>query len=203
MTTTDTERISDFVLGVIRDMLNMPLPDTTSPDTPLGAGGLELESLSYVELSVHIEREFGIQFSDEAVDGFATATLGELVSDIRTRTAGADADTGTGTGTDTGAPRPSAESAEAAPAGVPSLLDVKRLLALSQIIPVADPESIADDEPVVLDSLTLVWFQYQLNEQHGIELDIDHAAVDELTSVTAIHAYLRDALTAPTEAVGR
>ncbi|NUV71821.1 MULTISPECIES: acyl carrier protein [unclassified Streptomyces] len=197
MTTTDTERISDFVLGAIRDMLNMPLPDTTSPDTPLGAGGLELESLSYVELSVHIEREFGIQFSDEAVDGFATATLGELVSDIRTRTAEADADTGTGT------PGPSAESAAAAPAGVPSLFDVKRLLALSQIIPVADPESIADDEPVVLDSLTLVWFQYQLNEQHGIELDIDHAAVEELTSVTAIHAHLRDALTAPTEAVGR
>ncbi|MGW8984355.1 acyl carrier protein [Streptomyces parvus] len=197
MTTTDTERISDFVLGAIRDMLNMPLPDTTSPDTPLGAGGLELESLSYVELSVHIEREFGIQFSDEAVDGFATATLGELVSDIRTRTAEADADT------DTGTSGPSAESAAAAPAGVPSLFDVKRLLALSQIIPVADPESIADDEPVVLDSLTLVWFQYQLNEQHGIELDIDHAAVEELTSVTAIHAYLRDALTAPTEAVGR
>ncbi|MYV64274.1 hypothetical protein GTW37_39340, partial [Streptomyces sp. SID4931] len=69
---------------------------------PVGAGGLELESLSYVELSVHIEREFGIQFSDEAVDGFATATLGELVSDIRTRTAGADADTDTGT--DTGPP---------------------------------------------------------------------------------------------------
>ncbi|MEV8535746.1 acyl carrier protein [Streptomyces sp. NPDC051211] len=195
MTTADTvhpERITDFVLGVIRDMLNMPLPPTTSPATPLGPGGLELESLSFVELSVHLEREFDIQFSDEAVDGLVTMTLGELVSEIRARTAGR------GDGT------PAAAEAEAL-----SLLDVKRLLTLSQIIPVADPEALADDEPVVLDSLTLVWFQYQLNEQHGIELDIDHSAVAELTSVTAIHAYLRDAVTAQTahtaqtEAVGR
>lgn len=195
MTTTDTERISDFVLGVIRDMLNMPLPPTTSLDTPLGAGGLELESLSYVELSVHIEREFNIQFSDEAVDGLANITLGELVSDILTRTAGTHA--GTGAPTAPGTP------VEAADAGVLSLLDVKRLLSLSQILPVADAQSIADDEPVVLDSLTLVWFQYQLNEQHGIELEIDHEAVTVLTSVTAIHAYLRDVLTTPTEAAGR
>lgn len=195
MTTTDTERISDFVLGVIRDMLNMPLPPTTSLDTPLGSGGLELESLSYVELSVHIEREFNIQFSDEAVDGLATTTLGELVSDILTRTAGTHAATDD--------PTAPAVPVEAADAGVLSLLDVKRLLTLSQILPVTDAQSIADDEPVVLDSLTLVWFQYQLNEQHGIELEIDHAAVTDLTSVTAIHAYLRDALTAPPEAAGR
>ncbi|WP_336320948.1 acyl carrier protein [Streptomyces lavendofoliae] len=193
MTTTDTEHISDFVLSAVRDMLNMPLPPATSPDTPLGVGGLELESLSYVELSVHIEREFGIQFSDEAVDGLANMTLGELVADIRTRMAGGAFDTGA----------PGHPAGATGAARVPSLLDVKRLLALSQVIPVADPESLADDEPVVLDSLTLVWFQYQLNEQHGIDLDIDHTAIAELTSVTAIHSYLRAALTAPNEAVRR
>ena len=79
MTTVDTHRITDFVLGVIRDMLNMPLPPTISPATPLGADGLELESLSFVELTVHVEREYGIQVDDETVDGFAHTTLGELV----------------------------------------------------------------------------------------------------------------------------
>lgn len=181
MTTVDTHRITDFVLGVIRDMLNMPLPPAISPATPLGAGGLELESLSFVELTVHVEREYGIQFDDETVDGFAHTTLGELVDGIRARMAdeAPDADTPVGPP----APSPGPESL--------SLREVKRLLALSQIIPAADPDDIADDADVVLDSLTVVWFLYQLKEQHGIELEIDHTQAADITSVSALHHFLR------------
>ncbi|MER6916683.1 acyl carrier protein [Streptomyces sp. NPDC000594] len=190
VTTAETDRTTDFVLGVIRDMLNMPLPRDVSPATPLGAGGLELESLSLVELTVHVEREYAIQFSDEAVDGLATMTLGELVGDIGARRGGA-------TGTDPSA----AAGADAGPGAVagaggtdPAALtldDVKRLLALSQIIPAERPETIADDEEIVLDSLTLVWFLYQLGEQHGIDLEIDHAQAAVLTTVAALHSFLQ------------
>ncbi|MGK5693435.1 acyl carrier protein [Streptomyces sp. URMC 128] len=180
MTTVDTHRITDFVLGVIRDILNMPLPPAISPATPLGAGGLELESLSFVELTVHVEREYGIQFDDETVDRFAHTTLGELVDGIRARMA----DEAPAADTPSGPPAPS-------PADSLSLRDVKRLLALSQIIPAADPDDIADDADVVLDSLTVVWFLYQLKEQHGIELEIDHTQAADITSVGALHHFLR------------
>lgn len=183
MTTVDTQRITDFVLGVIRDMLNMPLPPEISPATPLGAGGLELESLSFVELTVHVEREYGIHFDDETVDRFAHMTLGELVDGIRARAA----DEAPAADTPAGPPEP-------APSAGPdslSLRDVKRLLALSQIIPAADPDDIADDADVVLDSLTVVWFLYQLKEQHGIELEIDPAQAADITSVSALHHFLR------------
>lgn len=184
MTTVDTHRITDFVLGVIRDMLNMPLPPTISPATPLGADGLELESLSFVELTVHVEREYGIQVDDETVDGFAHTTLGELVDGIRARIAD--------TAPAAASPEPESEP-ESEPFGPRSLSlrDVKRLLALSQIIPAADADDIADDADVVLDSLTVVWFLYQLKEQHGIELEIDHAQAADVTSVGALHDFLR------------
>ncbi|MFB7089777.1 acyl carrier protein [Streptomyces sp. NPDC056296] len=182
MTTVDTHRITDFVLGVIRDMLNMPLPPTISPATPLGADGLELESLSFVELTVHVEREYGIQVDDETVDGFAHTTLGELVAGIRARIA----DEAPAGGPSAASPEPESFGPES-----PGLLDVKRLLALSQIIPAADPDDIADDADVVLDSLTVVWFLYQLKEQHGIELEIDHAQAADITSVGALHDFLR------------
>ncbi|MQS06043.1 acyl carrier protein [Streptomyces alkaliphilus] len=179
MTTADTHSITDFVLGVIRDMLNMPLPPTISPATPLGAGGFELESLAFVELTVHVEREYGIRFDDETVDRFAHTTLGELVNGIRARMA--DEPPAPGTWGDTPAPGPESLS----------LRDVKRLLALSQVIPATDPDDIADDADVVLDSLTVVWLLYQLKEEHGIALEFDHAKAADVTSVSALHDFLR------------
>ncbi|MCI0386306.1 acyl carrier protein [Streptomyces sp. CNQ085] len=183
MRTAETDRITEFVLKVVRDMLNAPLPPSTPPGIPLGPGGLELESLSLVELTVHVEREYGIRFPDEAVDGLGTMTLGELVADIRSRAPGEGG---------TGEPP------------TPTLSDVKRLLVLSQIIPDSEPETIADNAEVVLDSLTLVWFAHQLKEQHGVELEVGHGQWDEVTSVAALHRRLLEHTgTAAKEATGR
>ncbi|WP_130796186.1 acyl carrier protein [Streptomyces otsuchiensis] len=179
MRTAENDPVSDYVLGIVRDMLNMPVPSDTSPSTPLGAGGLELESLALVELTVHLERQYGVQLPDEAVDGLATATVGELAADIRSRLSSAD--------TDALAVKASAGRADLA--GL-TLAEVKRLLVLSQILPDVAPDQVADDEEVVLDSLTLVWFCYQLKEQHGIDMEIAPAEVEGVTTVGGLHRSL-------------
>jgi len=43
-------------------------PDSFGADTPLFRGGLELDSLSGVELILRLEREFGISIADEDLD---------------------------------------------------------------------------------------------------------------------------------------
>lgn len=180
MTIVETDSVTAFVLGVIKDMLNMPLPESPSPQTPLGPGGLELESLALVELTVYVERQYSISFSDDLVDGLGGATLGELVAEIVSRC---------------GRPAPAGEVSL-------SILDVKRLLTLSQVIADREPQDIADDAEVVLDSLTLVWVVYQLKEQYGIELEIENGEIAQLTSVAAIHEYLDRRLRGPGVPVG-
>jgi len=43
-------------------------PDSFGAGTPLFRGGLELDSLSGVELILRLEREFGISIADEDLD---------------------------------------------------------------------------------------------------------------------------------------
>jgi acyl carrier protein len=160
VTTVENDTVTSFILGVVRDTLNMPLPEDTGPDTPLGLGGLELESLTMVELTVAIEREYGISLPDDVIDDLATGTVGALVSTVKSLR----------------------------PLGME---DIKRLLVDSKIL--AEGTELPDDAEVVLDSLSLVWFQHQLTEQYGIEVEFGENAVTELTTVARIHAFLAGA----------
>ncbi|MGJ5754496.1 acyl carrier protein [Streptomyces puniciscabiei] len=86
------EEIRDFVLAVIRDVINLPVPEDAGADTPLGADGLELESLAMIELLLQLEGEYGIELPEEDVDPETVRTLGQLVqvvADRRAVTAGA------------------------------------------------------------------------------------------------------------------
>ncbi|MFF7069323.1 phosphopantetheine-binding protein [Streptomyces pseudovenezuelae] len=86
------EEIRDFVLAVVRDVINLPVPEGADADTPLGPDGLELESLAMIELLLQLEGEYGVELPEEDVDPESVRTLGQLVQvvvDRRTAVAGA------------------------------------------------------------------------------------------------------------------
>ncbi|MEU8436240.1 acyl carrier protein [Streptomyces sp. NPDC029216] len=69
-----------FVLSVVRDVINLPLPDETDDLTPLGDEGLGLESLATIELMLQLEGEYGIELPESELDPKVVSTLGELVA---------------------------------------------------------------------------------------------------------------------------
>lgn len=68
-------QVRQFVLGKARFVLGDDIPDDLPGDTLLGPGGLDLDSLSLAEIAVLAEQEFGIQITEEELDGQAELTL--------------------------------------------------------------------------------------------------------------------------------
>lgn len=60
--------------------------DSLTDDTPLGDGGLELESLSLAELVMQLD-EFGIEFSDDEMESLTTMTFGQFAEEAERRAA--------------------------------------------------------------------------------------------------------------------
>ncbi|MDQ3405037.1 MAG: acyl carrier protein [Actinomycetota bacterium] len=75
--------IRQFVISALREM-NYPVAEATD-DTPLGADGIELESLGFAELGLRIEETYGFAFTDEETDALARMTLGEFVAEVEKR----------------------------------------------------------------------------------------------------------------------
>lgn len=74
------EQIRAFLLHVVSAEMNLPVnPAEVADDTPMGVGGLDLESLGLAELAMHVEQEFDIKIRDEDFEWLATATLGAVV----------------------------------------------------------------------------------------------------------------------------
>lgn len=76
-----------FILKVIQESTGLDQPEQVDDNTPLGDEGLELESLSTLELSLRLEEAYGIQVPVTALDPNAIATLGQfldIVVDLRT-----------------------------------------------------------------------------------------------------------------------
>jgi acyl carrier protein len=89
-TTVQNENIREFVLRTLATDMNMPLqPDAVGDDSPIGANGIDLDSLSLVELTLRLEREFGVKIPDGDIEALGAMTLGELVSDVVRRLAAA------------------------------------------------------------------------------------------------------------------
>ncbi|MEU5158916.1 acyl carrier protein [Streptomyces sp. NPDC020875] len=74
---------------VIVDALREMHFDTSSisPETPLGDGGLELESLSIAELVMQLDGQ-GVEFTDEEMETLPGLTFGEFVNEAARRAAG-------------------------------------------------------------------------------------------------------------------
>jgi acyl carrier protein len=71
------EETREFILTVIRDVINLPLPTRVDDSLPLGEEGLGLESLATIELVLQLEGQYGIELPEEELDPV-------LVPDFRT-----------------------------------------------------------------------------------------------------------------------
>lgn len=90
METALHKEIREFVLSTIVEDMNHPLDsDEINDDSPLGSAGIDLDSLSLIELTMRLERRFGVQFPDTDIEPVGAMKLGELVDDVVGRGAAA------------------------------------------------------------------------------------------------------------------
>lgn len=83
MQTALEKEIRQFVLSTISDDMNHPLDaDEITDDSPLGTGGIDIDSLSLIELVLRIERRFDVKFPDTDIEPVGAMNLGDLVDDI-------------------------------------------------------------------------------------------------------------------------
>ena len=92
MTTQTTlhKEIRDFVLTTITESMNLPLDlDEITDASPLGAEGIDLDSLGLIELALRLESRFGVEIPETDIEPVGAMTLGGLVDDVIARGAAA------------------------------------------------------------------------------------------------------------------
>ncbi|MET9451444.1 acyl carrier protein [Streptomyces cinerochromogenes] len=67
---------------ILEDTFGIDPGEEMDPNTLIGPEGLGLESIGILEVTVHLEREYGIEFSDETLDVLIHGTLGEFIDEI-------------------------------------------------------------------------------------------------------------------------
>jgi len=88
MPTTQETDIRQFIVTTLVDGMNLPIDAATLTDaSPLGLGGLDLESLALVELTIRLQRQFGVNLEETDIEALVSMTLGELVSFVAARRA--------------------------------------------------------------------------------------------------------------------
>ncbi len=86
MQTTLESEIREFVLKTIVEDLGQPLDlDTVEDSATLGAAGLDLDSLSLIELTMRIERRFSVTYPEDSIEPVGAMSLGDLVADTVAR----------------------------------------------------------------------------------------------------------------------
>ncbi|WP_327031016.1 acyl carrier protein [Micromonospora sp. NBC_01740] len=70
--------VRSYVRESIEKMTGNRVPEECDDDTPLGYGGLELESLYLMELTVQVEREYGVNLGLDLAE-LPGYTIGDLV----------------------------------------------------------------------------------------------------------------------------
>jgi acyl carrier protein len=85
-TITQPPVVREFILRTVADDMNNPIDrDEISDASPIGAGGLDLDSLSLIELMMRLEQRFGSEIPDGDIEPLGALSLGELVADIAQR----------------------------------------------------------------------------------------------------------------------
>jgi acyl carrier protein len=83
MPTTLERDIREFVLTTVtRDMNLLSSTDHITDESAVGAGGLDLDSLSLIELTLRIEERFKVQIPDSDIEPLGAMTLGELIAEL-------------------------------------------------------------------------------------------------------------------------
>ncbi|MEU1075103.1 MULTISPECIES: acyl carrier protein [unclassified Streptomyces] len=90
----ERQRVLEFVIHVIEDVVGMELGDEIDVNTSLGPDGVGLESIGALEVAVQLEREYDIDFPDELLKLMLTATLGEFVDEVVRKRSVATAESG-------------------------------------------------------------------------------------------------------------
>jgi acyl carrier protein len=81
-----TRQTRDFFIHVLRDKMNLDIDDAAlADDTPLGSSGIELDSMSIIELAQHAEQQLGVTIPDEDLTTVARFTVGDLLDYLDTR----------------------------------------------------------------------------------------------------------------------
>ncbi|GAA3435372.1 acyl carrier protein [Kutzneria kofuensis] len=87
-TTLQDAQVREFVLSTLAGEMNVPIDrDKITDDSPIGTSGIDLESLSLVELTLRLEREFEVKIPDTDIEAIGAMTLGQLAADIVRRKA--------------------------------------------------------------------------------------------------------------------
>jgi len=76
-----------YIVQVIEKVLNESAGDVDG--APLGEGGINLDSLSLLELSLHIERQYHVKFSEDELDAIGGLTIGGLADLVEQKVAAA------------------------------------------------------------------------------------------------------------------
>ncbi|QWF85218.1 acyl carrier protein [Amycolatopsis sp. CA-230715] len=80
------DEIRAFVLDTITADMGQPLDrDQVGDASPLGSGGIDLDSLSLIELTMRLERRFQVEFPETDIEPLGAMSLGELVADVAKR----------------------------------------------------------------------------------------------------------------------
>lgn len=74
--------IKSYLLEVITKVMNIEVGDRTDDNAPIGPTGIDLDSLSFMELIANVEKKYGITVSDEDMETLASGTLGMFVAYI-------------------------------------------------------------------------------------------------------------------------
>ena len=90
MQTTLHKEIRDFVITTITEGMNLPLDlDEITDESPMGAEGIDLDSLSLIELALRLEKRYGVEIPETDIEPVGAMKLGELVDDLIARGAAA------------------------------------------------------------------------------------------------------------------
>lgn len=80
---TPEDEIREFVLATVIDEMNILMSrDNITDESPVTVSGLELDSLSLIELTLRLESRFGVEIPDTDIEPLASLTLGGLVTEV-------------------------------------------------------------------------------------------------------------------------
>lgn len=75
------EKIESAVYGILRSRAP-GFKGEIHPETPLGAGGLAIDSIGCLELVLEVERQTGLRLRDENLTADALASPGNLIEHL-------------------------------------------------------------------------------------------------------------------------
>jgi acyl carrier protein len=82
-TSTLEDEIREFVLTAVIDEMNiLTSREGITDDSPVTVGGLDVDSLSLIELTLRLESRFGVEIPDTDIEPLAALTLGGLVAEV-------------------------------------------------------------------------------------------------------------------------